>query len=210
MVSLDGIVFEDDAYLTDAEDLNPAALAEAQSVLGAGFVSADGMTESRKIKWTRLKTRQLDSLLKHAAAAAAERQPELKFARKIYAPAVLLPHAEEWLAQNYRDALRDCDTVIVTVSPETQGVRKVSSWLKKLVTAVAETPNGTEKTVFMVSTRDDGKRRWVSEKTLRKRCEILRQAGASHVAYGPDDFEVDRPRMADFRDALTYVPPAAP
>jgi len=206
-VQLDGIVFEDDAYLTDKEDFSPAALARARAVLGEDFVSAEGLTESRKIKWTRLKTRQIDTVLQHVAAIVREQQPELRIARTIYAPAVLMPHAEEWLAQNYLDALRDYDAVVVNVAPEEQGVHRVSSWLKKLAEEVAKAPDGIAKTVFKVATRDELKGRWISEQTLRKRCEILRKLGASHVAYGPDDFEIDRPRMAEFKDALTYVPP---
>jgi len=208
-VKLDGILFEDDAFLTDLEDFNPAALAAAEQVLGARFADPAALSESRRIKWTRLKTRQINALLRNLQSIASAAQPELRFARAVYAPLLTTPAAEQWLAQNYRDAVRDCDVVVVKVDPEAAGVRRADAWLKSIVTAAAGVPDALSKTVFKVNTRDTLKDRWIAEDALRTRIGTLRQLGAEHVACGPDDFAVNRPRLDALKDALSMAPPGA-
>src|SRR5690606_8195633 len=104
--SFHGILFHDDAMLTDFEDASPDALRAYQA---AGFPAS--IAEIRRDphtleRWTRFKSQALIDFTKQLTETVrAIRGPQVKTARNIYAMPVLDPASEAWFAQNLNDFL---------------------------------------------------------------------------------------------------------
>src|SRR5690606_16518218 len=102
----DGILFHDDAVLSDFEDAGPGALAAYRAAglpadIGALRASPDTMRQ-----WTRLKSRRLIALTDELAARVrAIRGPQIRTARNLFAGPILDPDQEAWFAQNLDDFL---------------------------------------------------------------------------------------------------------
>ena len=205
----DGILFHDDAVLSDFEDAGPAALAAYRAAglpadIGALRASPDTMRQ-----WTRLKSRRLIALTDELAARVrAIRGPQIRTARNLFAGPILDPDQEAWFAQNLDDFLAAYDWVVPMAMPRMEHVPagREAAWLDRLVDAVAARPTGLDKTVFEVQTLDwaaPGGARPVPADTVAGWLRRLQARGARHLAYYPDDFIKDRPAPDALRQAIS-------
>ena len=201
-VSLDGVVFGADAFLTDREDFSPAAIQEYGEILGMPAFSVDTLDKQTRQAWTRAKTRQLIVFTGMLEDAVRRYSPQARFARCLFAPALHHPGSENWLAQNYEESLKAYDRVILLADPEIEGVSKPLPWLTELVRKASQYPDGLSKTVFELPAYDLQRSHWIRERDLVRRFRQLLGAGAWHVAYAEDDWQADRPRLRDMRPAL--------
>ena len=191
-VALDGIVFLEDAFLTDDEDFNPGSI-DCLRDLGTTEINPRLLSVSEKARWTRLKTRQIDGFVAVLMEVVREYRPNAVFSRVLYAPALHSPEAsEEWLAQRFESAARNYDRVIVLTDPEAENVKNEAEWLGVL-TSAAGARGAMEKTVFMFSAYNHFSNRWLSERIITRRIETMIENGARHIAYSPDDYRADRP-----------------
>lgn len=207
--SFQGILFHDDAFLSDFEDASPDAL---RAYRAAGF--ADSLAQIRANpaqfeRWTRFKSRALiDFTRQLTQTVRAVRGPQIKTARNIYAMPVLDPKSESWFAQNLTDFLGTYDWTAPMAMPlmENIPISDADGWLDSLVARVARYPGGLEKTVFELQARD-----WrkgvghddISGETLSGWMRQLKLSGAKNYGYYPDDFINDQPRMAEIRSAFS-------
>jgi biofilm PGA synthesis lipoprotein PgaB len=194
-VPLDGIVFGDDAYLTDGEDLNPMAVARYRQLFGVEEFALNTLSDEQKITLTELKSKRLDDFCRGLMTTVRAHRPEAKFVRTLYAPVLHYPPCEEWLAQSYGEALRVYDQVLVLADPEMEGLSRASAWLMNLVKCVGDVPGGAEKTVFRLQTYSERRKCWLSGRQLAGMVRRMSSAGARHFVLGPDDVTVDRPRL---------------
>jgi len=192
-VELDGVLFADDGFLTDSEDFSHGALEKYEEEFGLSRFDPSELTAVLKTRWMHLKTKQLDMFIWGLMEAVKRHQPNVRFARAVYAPVLHNPRSERWLAQNYEAALKSFDRVVITADAEVGNVLRAGTWLAGLVQKAAEHPQGLEKTVFSVPARDTTRDRRLPEKTVAKRIRRLLAEGARHVAYGPDHYEADSP-----------------
>ncbi len=203
-----GLLFHDDALLSDFEDASPAALA-AYKAAGLG----DDLVRLRNDKallqrWTRFKSRHLvDFTLELAKHVRAKRGPEIKTARNIYAEPILEPHSETWFAQNLDDFLESYDWTAPMAMPLMEGaeLKNSNAWLARLVGEVAKRPGALERSVFELQARDWGPQPNVpiDDAVLVKWMQTLQQHGVRHFGYYPDDFLSDQPRLKQLRPALS-------
>jgi len=192
-VAFDGIVFLEDAFLTDSEDFNPGGISYLRD-LGTTEINPRLLSVSEKARWTRLKTGQVDRFVVSLMEVVREYRPNAVFSRVLYAPALHSPAtSEEWLAQRFESAARFCDRVIVLTDPEAEGVKDEKEWLAALVKAAAAYDGALGRTVFQLSAFDDSRSRWRSERILARRMQILIENGARHIMYSPDDYRANRP-----------------
>lgn len=196
----DGVLFHDDALLSDYEDLSESALA---AYAKAGLPStiqelrADPAIFQR---WTRYKTKAInDFTLRLSGCVQRVKGRPIKTARNIYALPVLSPESETWFAQNLDDFLVIYDWTAVMAMPLMEGVRPEASeaWLERLVDKVAEKQNGLARTIFELQARD-----WslpgqphIEEQMLASWITTLYKRGARHFGYYPDDFIRGRPNV---------------
>ncbi len=208
----DGILFHDDALLSDFEDASPAALAAYGAAGLPGTIAALRADPDTMQRWTRYKSRYLVDFT-HALTerVRAVRGPQIKTARNLYAQPILNPESETWFAQNLDDFLAAYDWTAPMAMPLMENVApgKENAWLDELVDIVASRPGALSKTVFELQSRD-----WrtgpgrpeatpVDTGVLAGWMRRLQLRGARSFGYYPDDFSQDQPRLQVIRPAIS-------
>ncbi len=197
---IDGILFQDDAYLTDTEDFNPLATARYRERFGTDMLSADPEERPELAKlWARYKTETLINLTASLADGARKYRPDIFLARNLYSAVLENPEAEEWFAQDYELFLKNYDQVVVMAYPQMDGITAPSRWLADLVRKAKAVPDGIDKTVFKVQTYDWRNKAWIKDAVVLEELRDILSAGGRHIAYYPDDFWTDRPAIGKIK-----------
>ncbi|MFQ5585727.1 MAG: poly-beta-1,6-N-acetyl-D-glucosamine N-deacetylase PgaB [Thermodesulfobacteriota bacterium] len=191
---IDGVLFQDDAYLTGNEDFHPSALAAFRERFGAPPMEDEIDTE-RALRWTRHKTEALIDFTENLMEGVRRYAPGARFARNIYAILLTHPESENSFAQNYERFLQTYDLVVVMAYPQMEKVNRASRWLEGLVLTAKETRDGIEKSVFKVQTYDWKRETWLGDTVVLKEIRDLLSSGARHVAYYPDNPLLDKPAL---------------
>ncbi|MFO1351042.1 MAG: poly-beta-1,6-N-acetyl-D-glucosamine N-deacetylase PgaB [Gammaproteobacteria bacterium] len=204
--SFDGLLFHDDALLTDFEDSQPAALAVYQSQWGlpASVTEIRANPEFAE-RWARLKTRWLIDFTHELRAVVARQRPQIKTARNLYARVALEPRSEAWFAQNLADFSAHYDVVALMAMPYMEGARRPLEWLDTLFDAVERTPGALDNTLFELQSVDWRKRQALPVADLVRQIDRLLHRGARHVGYYPDDFIHDQPQMTEVKPVLSIA-----
>ncbi|WP_156909345.1 poly-beta-1,6-N-acetyl-D-glucosamine N-deacetylase PgaB [Ottowia thiooxydans] len=205
--AFDGLLFHDDAMLSDDEDASPAAL-EVYRRWGmpadVATLRADPVLMER---WSTAKTRHLIDFTKELAARVRIWRPGLETARNLYARPVLEPAAEQWFAQNYEASLAAYDYVGLMAMPrmeqEARTAAESDAWLGRLARRAAGTPRGLDGTVFELQARDWRTGQPVSDDELTRQWTLLQRAGVRHLGYYPDDFLNNQPSLEVVRRAIS-------
>ena len=176
--SFNGILFHDDAALTDVDDAGQSTTRQKSQTL-IGFTHA------------------LSLAVKHI------RGPQIKTARNMFALPILQPESEAWFAQNLDDFLAEYDWTVPMAMPLMESVPADESdaWLTRLVKAVAARPGALDKTIFELQARDwDQKpQRAVADSQLAQWMRVLQLNGIKNYGYYPDDFLNNQPDISRIR-----------
>ncbi len=193
---IQGILFQDDAYLTDKEDFHPNALKRYKNTFGEDLNPSD-IAENPEVarRWARFKTEILIEFTKDLMTVVKTYRPDAFFARNLYAPLITEPEKEHAFAQNYKLFLENYDHVVVMTYPIMEGAKYPSRWLKGLVRVAKSTPDGKEKTVFKVQTYDWNNNVWIGGKRVLGWLRDILAAGGRHLAYYPDNLWEDQPPL---------------
>ena len=205
---VNGVLFHDDAILSDFEDASPAAL---KAYAAAGLpdnIAALRANPAVMQRWTRFKSRYLIDFTKELTARVqTQRGPQVKTARNIFAEPMLNPSSEAWYAQNLDDFLQTYDWTAPMAMPlmEGQEVATSNAWLEKLVATVKARPGAMERTVFELQGKD-----WrtpeapdISGAQLVEWMNVLKRQGVSSFGYYPDNFLENSPDLKTVRPALS-------
>lgn len=197
---VEGLLFSDDAQLSQDEDASaPALEAYRQAGLPASIeaIRADAGLRSR---WEALKTRRLTELTEVLTDRAGRYRLPLKTMRDIYARLLIEPAAGQRFAQDFDLALQTYDYVSVRAMPRPEGVGRddATAWLEQLVAAAAARPRGLSKTVFELgalewTARDRSRPREIAAPALVEQMRVLLRNGAANFGYYPDEFVRNRP-----------------
>ncbi|MCC2911223.1 poly-beta-1,6-N-acetyl-D-glucosamine N-deacetylase PgaB [Enterobacter asburiae] len=176
--SFNGVLFHDDAALTDVDDAGQNTTSQKSQTL-IGFTHA------------------LSLAVKHI------RGPQIKTARNMFALPILQPESEAWFAQNLDDFLAEYDWTVPMAMPLMESVPADESdaWLTRLVNAVAARPGALDKTIFELQARDwDQKpQRAVSDSQLAQWMRVLQLNGVKNYGYYPDDLLNNQPDISRIR-----------
>jgi biofilm PGA synthesis lipoprotein PgaB len=199
-----GILFHDDAVLSESEDDSDFA----RAVYKDQFNLADNNTEINHtskdaLKLMNLKSEWLTNFTLELANELKRYQPELKTARNLYASAMLNPESERWLGQNYQNFLASYDYTAVMAMPSMENAKNSDLWLTTLVEKAKAINNGINKTVFELQARDWKLKRNIDAKVLRQQIQVLTKAGAKHIGYYPDDFIQNSPDIETIRPYIS-------
>lgn len=205
---LDGILFHDDALLSDYEDASPAALAAYQAAGLPGDVAAIRADPQLFEKWTRFKSQYMvDFTLALAQKVRAIRGPQVKTVRNIFAEPILNPHSEAWFAQNLDDFLKAYDWTAPMAMPLMEKVphNQTDAWLESLVKTVGTRPGALDRTVFEIQSVDWRKDSQgpVPTETMALWLRRLQLSGARSFGYYPDNFITEHPHVQTLRPALS-------
>ena len=176
--SFNGILFHDDAVLTDVDD-------------------AGQDTTRQKSQRLISVTRTLSQAVKHI------RGPQIKTARNMFALPILQPESEAWFAQNLDDFLAEYDWTVPMAMPlmESVAADESDAWLTRLVNAVAARPGALDKTIFELQARDWNQKpqRAVADSQLAQWMRVLQLNGVKNYGYYPDDFLNNQPDISRIR-----------
>jgi biofilm PGA synthesis lipoprotein PgaB len=189
-----GILFQDDAYLTDREDFHPDALKSFKDIFGQD-VNLSALKKDRGLakRWARFKTESLIEFTKILMDTVRTYHPDAQFARNLYAPLVSEPEKESQFAQHYELFLKNYDYVVVMAYPLMEEVKYPSRWLKGLARVAKATPGGQEKTIFKIQTYDWNNRVWIGGQRILGWLQDIMSAGGKHLAYYPDNVWENQP-----------------
>jgi biofilm PGA synthesis lipoprotein PgaB len=193
---ISGVLFQDDAYLTDFEDFHPDAVRQYEERFGKGVI-VTGLDEDSELakNWARFKTEALIDFTNSLKQGIKKYRPKALFARNLYSSIVEKPETELWFAQNYELFLGNYDHVVVMAYPQMEEVRSPSKWLKNLVGTAKAFPQGLEKTVFKIQTYNWRKEEWINDGILLQELRDVLSSGGKHLAYYPDNVYEDKPAL---------------
>jgi biofilm PGA synthesis lipoprotein PgaB len=225
-VNLDGVLFQDDVFLTDHEDFHPSAAAVFKKALGMELTPATVENDQIKTQWIQLKTKTLDNYISELARTIHIYRPTAKIARNIYSEAVTNPASQEWFAQNLEAYLHNYDYTVIMAYPQMEkiggrwtkfgGRGKIKNWMQELIDRV-NIYHGLNKTIFKVQAFNWASDKWIDAETLKNEISYLLSLGARNVAYYPDGVIENEPRCQDIapiisgrdfsRDSVTSISP---
>ena len=189
-----GVLFHDDATLSDYEDSSPAALAVYRDEWKLpGSISAIRADKSLRKSWSEHKTAYLNAFTLELAATLRRYQPSLLTARNLFAEPVLNPDAEEWYAQSLPSFIKSYDHVALMAMPQMEKAKDPVRWMNQLAQNVAREPGALSKTIFELQSRDWRTGKPISAETMAAQMKQLRLTGVRHLAYYPDDFHHNQP-----------------
>jgi biofilm PGA synthesis lipoprotein PgaB len=216
-VNLDGVLFQDDAFLTDEEDFHPSAAAVFKKTLGTELTPAVMENEPIRSKWIQLKTETLNNYIEELIHTVHIYRPTAKIARNIYSEVLTNPASQAWFAQNLASYLQDYNYTVIMAYPQMEkigGLGKTKKWLRELFTIV-NNYHGNNKVIFKIQAYDWKNDRWIDDDTLKQEITYLLSLGARHVVYYPDGVIEDKPSSKDIgtiisgrefsRDSVTNI-----
>ncbi|MDP2449015.1 MAG: poly-beta-1,6-N-acetyl-D-glucosamine N-deacetylase PgaB [Polaromonas sp.] len=200
-----GVLFHDDATLSDDEDASPAALAAYERWGLPGDVAAIRRDPVLMARWTSAKTQYLIEFTQQLVTRLRAWQPVLMTARNVYAGPLLDPTAEQWFAQNYEASLAAYDYVALMAMPRMEGQKEstAGAWLSRLARRAATTPHGLNGTLFELQAIDWRTGKPVSDAELMQQWRLLQRQGVRHIGYYPDDFLKDQPTLKTLQRSLS-------
>lgn len=202
--TFDGILFHDDALLTDFEDSGQDALAAYQRAGFAHNIADIHANTAEFQRWTRFKSQTLVGFTRTLTQAVKDiRGPQIKTARNIFALPILEPESEAWFAQNFDDFLAAYDWTVPMAMPLMESVPPAESndWLTQLIRRVAAKPSALNKTIFELQARDWNSKgqKGVADTQLAEWMRLLQLNGVMHYGYYPDDFINNQPDISRIR-----------
>lgn len=202
-VQFDGLLFHDDATLSDVEDVSGPAMAANRALGLPDSLPALRQDEAALQRWNDSKIKLLDDFTLELAQVVRTWQPTLKTARNLYAGVVMNPATESWFAQSYVTALQHYDRVAIMAMPYMEKAAQPRQWLRQLFDKVKAVPGALDRTVFELQARDWRNGQPIPTREMAEVVDELHTLGARHIAYYPDDLFQDQPRLADFKAAFS-------
>ena len=209
--SFAGVLFHDDATLSDYEDSSPAALTLYHDKwhLPASVTAIRADPALRK-RWSVLKTDYLNAFTLELAATLQRYQPGLLTARNLFAEPVLNANAEEWYAQSLSSFIKTYDHVALMAMPQMEKASDPVRWMDRLAKQVAREPGALAKTIFELQSRDWRTGRPIPTQVMTTQMRQLRLLGVRHLAYYPDDFHHNQPDARQLRPAFSSATDPVP
>lgn len=195
----DGILFGNDAFLTDFE---------GQPSHNEGNTVSDAAKQKTQdlIKVT-------DQLANALKPYVMDGSRGLKTARNLDAVTVVNPKAEEWFAQNLQAFTKHYDKTIVMAMPYIGNEQVISDgaakdWLKNLIEKVRESVP-LEKVLFELQATNWRTKTPVPEKELIDWIKLLQQYNIYSYGYEPDNFISNQPDMQKMKPYMSVNTSAA-
>jgi len=191
-----GVLFHDDAFLSDFEDAHPEALVAYKKAGLPGEIGRLRDEAELRGRWTGLKVEALHQLTGELAGKLRYWRPGLKTARNLYARPILEPASVNWFAQSLPRFLEHYDYTAVMAMPYMEKAEDPETWLATLAAKIEEHPGALDKVVFELQSvdwrRDNAP---IPAETLVRWMRLLERWGARHYGYYPDDFPGERPEI---------------
>lgn len=184
-----GLLFHDDALLTDFEDVSPAALPYTKDL--------------RPEEQSAVKISALTNFTLYLADKVRYYRPEIKTARNLYANVALNPQSSAWLSQSLPNFLQHYDYVAVMAMPHMENAENPIDWLRALINKIALYPQGLKKTVFELQTVNWKTRQQIPDEEMAEQMELLQRLNALNFGYYPDNFLLNQPSLTMLKTMMS-------
>ena len=180
-----GILFHDDAFLTDFEG--------AEGNHAEGMVSPQAKQKTQDLIQL---THQLTDALKPYFLRGSY---SLKTARNLYASVITNPNAEEWLAQNLKTLTDNYDTTAIMAMPYMENEQPISQeeayqWFASLIENV-KTQAPLDKVLFEFQAVNWRTQKPIPESELINWMKLLQKNHIYSYGYYPDNFLTNQPDL---------------
>jgi len=175
-----GVLFSDDAYLRDTDQLGPwAKNSPAQNTQALIAFTQDLVTRMKK--W----------------------RPQLLTARNLYARNVLQPNAEAWTAQSLPAFIKAYDMTAIMAMPQLDQQADRIGWYRNLVGKTLAQPGAEDRVLFEFATVNWRTNQPIDVRDINDRIRATQAAGARHIGYYPDDFLHNHPDLEAIRPYIS-------
>lgn len=205
-----GIIFHDDATLSDYEDASSWAKKAYQQQGLATDLAQLRADDAALQKWTAYKVKVIDDFAMELAETVRQYQPYLQTSRNLYAQVALSAYSENWYAQSLEQSLNRYDFTAIMAMPYMEQVDDPAQFYQQLLSRVQQYPQGLRKTVFELQAVDWRSGNKIPSAEIAETIQKLYQAGVKHIAYYPDDPIQNHPDPAVLRQAFQSLPASAP
>jgi poly-beta-1,6-N-acetyl-D-glucosamine N-deacetylase len=204
-----GILFHDDAYLTDFEDFSEDAR-QFYKEQGIKATLEDLTTDQDLVqRLAEIKTDYLINFTTELTDTVRRYHPDIKTARNMYARPVLDPISEQWFAQNLEKFVAHYDTTAIMAMPYMEQADNPEKWLARLLDTVKkrippfnpanpDMPN-ISKVLFELQAKDWETERPIQDTILAGQIRYLLQHGINKIGYYPDNFHKNQPNLETIR-----------
>ena len=200
---VDGILYHDDVTLSDFEDDSPVA---HQAYKSWGFDSAALLRQPehpQQLKFARYKTAYLDQFAAGISEMLKQRQPNLQFARNMYAEALLNPDSEKWYSQSPASTYQHYDYNAIMAMPYMEKAANHRQFYLDLIRQAKKYDPNLSHTIFELQAVDWITQKKIPDKELQQSMKLLEQHGVQHIGYYPDDFADAHPDAAQLKRAFS-------
>lgn len=207
---IDGILFHDDATLSDYEDASSFALAAYRDWGLPDSIEQIRASDDLVGRWTIMKVNAIDSFAMELAEIMRAESPALKTARNLYARVALDPKAEVWYSQSLDNSLANYDFTAIMAMPYMEKAPDHAKFFRDLIARVNERPGAMSRVVFELQTVDWAKGDTpISMTELTATIKSLYDQGVQHIAYYPDMLFENHPDWSQMRHTFALKPPIA-
>jgi biofilm PGA synthesis lipoprotein PgaB len=191
---IQGVLFQDDLYMTDYEDDSPAGRAAFQARFQQPWSPAVLSEPSIRREWTKLKSAAINSLTTELMAVVRRYRPDSPSARNIYAEAVTDRRAIDWYSQDFQAYLTLYDYTVIMAYPymEKKGDQALR-WLESVADAALADRSAAGKVMIKLQNFDWNTRRWLPPGELVRQVRTVLARGILHVGYYPEDLYSTEP-----------------
>ncbi len=191
-----GLLFHDDAYLSDFEDSSPWALQYYREELGM----VDSIEQIRRDplllnKWSRGKTEALIKFTHYLRDRVKNYRSDIKTARNLYARVILQPGSETWFAQSLPLFVENYDYTAVMAMPYMEEAADADEWLASLVSHTIEQVGELSSVVFELQSIDWRNKKPIDSLEIARHMRLLQRKGVLNFGYYPDDFIRNHPLL---------------
>jgi biofilm PGA synthesis lipoprotein PgaB len=205
--TFDGILFHDDATLSDYEDAGEFAQAAYRAWGLPATIAGIRQSDDLLGRWTILKINAIDDFAKELADKVRQSRPGIPIARNLFARVALSPKAEVWYSQALENSLRNYDFTAIMAMPYMEQAPDHAAFYSDLVKKVLDRPGAIDRVVFELQTVDWNKgNAMLPTEEIVSTIRRLYDLGAVHVAYYPDMLFQNHPAPAAIRAVLATRP----
>ncbi|WP_353144313.1 poly-beta-1,6-N-acetyl-D-glucosamine N-deacetylase PgaB [Acinetobacter pragensis] len=202
---VDGILYHDDITLSDFEDASAPALLAYQQW---GFEGASLIAQPKhpqQLKFAQHKTAYLDQFAAGISDILKQQQPNLRFARNMYAEAVLNPASEKWFSQSNASTYRHYDYNAIMAMPYMEKADDHRQFYLNLIQQAKKYDPNLSRTIFELQVTDWNHQNKISDEELIATIALLEQQGVQHIGYYPDDFAEGHPNAQRLKTAFAQA-----
>jgi biofilm PGA synthesis lipoprotein PgaB len=139
------------------------------------------------------------------AEVVRQNRPDIRTSRHLLAAAAMDQSAINDLMQDLDGSVDQYDYITLTAMPRLASARDSRRFFDALLAAVAARPARLDRVVFQLQALDRQRGQPVSSAELRDTLQALQARGVRHLAYYPDDFMHNQPRLADLRQGMSLA-----